>query len=55
MSEHGEYIPPKNGDPVCDEFDQAGMGAGLEGDGYPQCAKCGWPRSFHEQPETEVL
>lgn len=36
-------------EPVCDEYDAAGPGAGVEEDGYPQCAACGHPKVAHEQ------
>lgn len=31
----------------CKEYDPAGSGAGVEPDGYPQCAVCGHPRIIH--------
>jgi hypothetical protein len=38
-------VPPDDG--PCREYDEAGPGAGLEADGFPQCAGCGYLRSEH--------
>jgi hypothetical protein len=48
LTDDGERIPPNPGDPVCDQYDPAGPGAGIEADGQPQCAGCGWQRSQHK-------
>lgn len=47
LTELGEHIPPKPGATPCDDYDPAGPGAGLESDGAPQCAWCGFPKSDH--------
>ena len=49
MTEDGEYIPPIKGDLPCDEYDESGVGAGLEADAMPQCALCGHPWSTHTE------
>jgi hypothetical protein len=36
-------------DPPCEEYDPAGTGAGVELDGFPQCAMCGHPRIVHQE------
>lgn len=46
LTENGEYIPPEPGSAVCHEYDEAGIDA-MDADGFPQCAACGWPKSFH--------
>lgn len=46
LTEDGEYIAPEPGSGVCDEYDPAGSGA-MDADGFPQCAACGWPKTFH--------
>jgi hypothetical protein len=46
IRDDGEHIEPIPGDPVCDDYDAAGAGA-MDADGCPQCAWCGWPKSFH--------
>jgi hypothetical protein len=48
LTRDGERIAPRPGDPVCSEYDPAGLGAGVEEDGYAQCAGCSWPRSRHK-------
>lgn len=47
LTEHGERVPPTEGSAPCDEYDPAGSGAGVEEDGEPQCAMCGWQKSQH--------
>lgn len=32
---------------ICDDYDPAGPGAGVEADGKPQCATCGHPAVVH--------
>lgn len=52
MTQDGRWIAPIEGDPPCGEYDPAGSGAGLEEDGWPQCAACGHQRSRHQGEET---
>jgi hypothetical protein len=47
VTNDGEHIPPIKGDRPCDEYDESGVGAGLEADAMPQCATCGHPWSAH--------
>ena len=51
LTEEGERIAPIQGDPPCDEYDPAGKGAGVEYDGHPQCAQCGYAKILHAQPQ----
>lgn len=37
-------------DGPCAEYDAAGEGAGIERDGKPQCAACGYMHIEHESP-----
>ncbi len=46
LTDKGEYIAPIEGSGICDEYDPAGVGA-MDVDGFPQCAWCGWPKTFH--------
>ncbi len=54
LTENGEYIPPEPGSAVCADYDPAGIDA-IDSDGYPQCAACGWPKSFHAPAECGRL
>lgn len=47
LTEEGQRIPPIPGEPPCDAYEAAGPGAGLEADGLPQCARCGWSKALH--------
>lgn len=47
LTEKGEYIPPDPDELPCEEYDPAGEGAGLEQDGHPQCAWCGYSLALH--------
>lgn len=44
----GARVPPIEGDTPCAEYDPAGIGAGVEEDGAPQCATCGFSLAEHE-------
>jgi hypothetical protein len=46
ITEDGERIPPIPGDIPCDDYDPAGPGAGVELDGFPQCAAHAVFKSF---------
>ena len=45
----GRWLPDPAYEPPCDEYDPAGPGAGVEADGFPQCAMCGWPKKAHDE------
>lgn len=51
VTEDGVRIKPEDGVSPCEEYDPAGLGAGLEEDGCPQEAHCGHPRSAHKLKE----
>jgi hypothetical protein len=54
LTTYGERVPPIEGDTPCDEYDPAGIGAGVEADGFPQCAMCGFSKSEHGVAEGAV-
>lgn len=59
LTDAGERVAPIQGDPPCDEYDESGEGAGIEFDGFSQCANCGHAKSFHKLlpvvPAEELL
>lgn len=52
MKDEGQHIPPSYDELPCEQYDDAGLGAGAEQDGLTQCATCGYSYSVHEdQPQ----
>ena len=47
VSANGKRVAPIEGDEPCWFYEESGVGAGLEEDAMPQCARCGFKYSEH--------